>query len=57
MFYVSSPKIDKKSHIPDYVVEDLNRHMVELYDDLLNEIDNAKFYLEIRAPSGKIIKL
>ncbi|KAJ7374635.1 hypothetical protein OS493_004974 [Desmophyllum pertusum] len=50
----SSPKIDKKSHIPDYVVEDLNRHMVELYDDLLNEIDNAKFYLEIRAPSEKL---
>ncbi|KAL9974081.1 hypothetical protein ACROYT_G011080 [Oculina patagonica] len=53
-FYDSSPDVDSGSHIPESVLGDVNPKMVELYNDLLENVDTRKFGIQIKDTSEKI---
>lgn len=53
--YNSAPEVDSDVNIPVSVLADVNRGMVELYNELLDEIGTVKLGLRIKDTSGEII--
>ena len=53
--YDSSPEVDSDMHIPDSLLGDINRDMVELYYELLTEVESVDIGFRIKDTQGEII--